>query len=351
MGGLDISFGRGDFWEQRVNPMTGEPQGKPRQLTYWAGFGINSLSATADGKKLVYRRIWAQRSVHVADLEAGPAHLSARRQLTHSEGNELPVAWTADSETVLFVSNRAGPWGIFKQSLRDENPESIVSATLIDGFYPSVSLSGDWVLFVEAQNVGPSSQSQRLMRVPLAGGHPEVVLAGHLEGQGCARSPAKLCVFAERMPDRKQLVFSRFDPLNGRGTELKRMDVDSIKDYEWDLSPDGSRIAIHKSTEAPIQIISIAGQSPKQLNATGWNSIENLHWAAGGKGLYSASRTVDSSVLLYLDLQGNTRVVWEQKGTMGNESAGTSGIPSPDGRHIAMMGYAVNANMWMLENF
>src|SRR5260370_5866922 len=159
------------------------------------------------------------------------------------------------------------------------------------------------------------------MRVPLAGGHPEVVLTGYLEGQGCARPPATLCVFAERTPDRKQLVFSSFAPVNGHETELARMDVDSIKDYEWDLSPDGSRVAIHKSTEAPIQIISIADQGTKQLNATGWNSIENLHWAADGKGLYSASRTVDSSVLLYLDLQGNTRVVWEQKGTMGNESA------------------------------
>jgi len=347
----DLNLGRGDLWEQRVNPTTGEPQGKPRQLTHWAGFDINSLSATADGKELVYRRVWAQRSVHVADLEAGPAHLSARRQLTHSEGNEVPVAWTADSKTVLFVSNRAGPWGIFKQSLRDENSESIVSAAFLDGFYPSVSLSGDWVLFVETQKEGRFSQSQRLMRIPLAGGHPEVVLTGHLEGQGCARSPATMCVFAERTPDRKQLVFSSFEPVNGRGKELARMDVDLIKDYEWDLSPDGWRIAIHKSAEAPIQIISIAGQAPRQLNVTGWNSIENLHWAADGKGLYSASRTVDSSVLLYLDLQGSTRVVWEQKGTMGNESAGTSGIPSPDGRHIAMMGYALNANMWMLEDF
>ena len=235
--------------------------------------------------------------------------------------------------------------------MREENPESIVSASFIDDFHPSVSLSGNWVLFAEAQNEGGSSQSQRLMRVPLAGGHPEVVLTGHLEGQGCAHSPATLCVLAERTPDQKQLVFSSFDPVNGRGKELTRMDVDSITRYEWEPSPDGSRIAIHKVTEAPIQIISLAGQATKQVTAAGWNSIENLHWAADGKGFYSASRTVDSSVLLYIDLQGNVRRVWEQKGTLGNESAGTSGIPSPDGRHIAMMGYVQSANMWMLEDF
>jgi len=139
--------------------------------------------------------------------------------------------------------------------------------------------------------------------------------------------------------------------LKGRRKEITRVDTDSLSDYEWDLSPDGNRIAIHKCREVPIQVMSLAGQTTKRLIAKGWNSIENLHWAADGKGLYSASRTVDSSVLLYLDLQGSVRIVWEQKGTPGNESAGTSGIPSPDGRHLAMMSYTQSANMWMLEDF
>jgi Tol biopolymer transport system component len=271
--------------------------------------------------------------------------------LTHSEGNELPVAWAADNETVLFVSNRAGPWGIFKQSLKTERPETIVGTAFLDGLNPSVSLSGEWVLYLDDRSEGGYSQPKRLMRVPLAGGQPEVVLTGYFEGQSCGRSPGAFCALAERTPDRKQLIFTRFEPLNGRGRELTRLDVDSHKDYEWNLSPDGTRIAIHKINEGPIQIISLAGQATKLLNATGWNSIENLHWAADGKGIYSASRSVDSSVLLYLALQSNPRVVWEEKGTMGNDSAGTSAIPSPDGRHIALMGYTYNANLWLLEDF
>jgi Tol biopolymer transport system component len=158
-------------------------------------------------------------------------------------------------------------------------------------------------------------------------------------------------VFGERMADGKELVFSSLDPVSGRGKEITRMNVDFSSDYDWDLSPDGSQIVIHKRTETPIQLIPLVGGAAKQLDATGWNSIENLHWAADGKGFYAASRTVDSSVLLYLDMQGSTRVVWEQKGTLGNEAAGTSGIPSPDGRHLAMMGYTINANMWTLEDF
>jgi serine/threonine protein kinase len=348
----DLNLSRDDLWEQRVNATTGEPEGKPRQVTHWAGFGINSLSATANGKELVYRRVWAQRSVHVADLVASPAHISAQRQLTHSEGNELPVAWTADGDTVLFVSNRTGPWGIFKQSLRDETAESLVGSAFQYGYFiPGLIVSGESVLYIDDRNGRGFTQLQRLMRVPLVGGRPELVLSGHLQGLSCARSHTTLCVFGERMADGRELVFSSLDPVRGRGKEITRMNVDFSSDYDWDLSPDGSQIAIHKRTETPIQLIPLVGGTAKQLDAMGWNSIENLHWAADGKGFYAASRTVDSSVLLYLDMQGTARVVWEQKGTMGNLQAGTSGIPSPDGRHLAMMGYAYNANMWTLEDF
>jgi hypothetical protein len=49
---------------------------------------------------------------------------------------------------------------------------------------------------------------------------------------------------------------------------------------------------------------------------------------------------------LSVDLQGNARVLWDQAGGVG-----TYGLPSPDGHHLAMLGWTVNSNMWMLENF
>jgi len=47
-----------------------------------------------------------------------------------------------------------------------------------------------------------------------------------------------------------------------------------------------------------------------------------------------------------MDLQGNARFLWEQRGGFG-----TYGVPSPDGRHLAMRGWYVEANLWMMENF
>jgi hypothetical protein len=50
--------------------------------------------------------------------------------------------------------------------------------------------------------------------------------------------------------------------------------------------------------------------------------------------------------LLYIDLNGHASAVWEQKGGVQ-----TWGVPSPDARHLAILGYTVDSNVWMLENF
>ncbi len=71
-----------------------------------------------------------------------------------------------------------------------------------------------------------------------------------------------------------------------------------------------------------------------------------LNWAADGKGLFVSSPRGDSSVLLHVDLQGNPKIIWEQKGWIG-----TRGVPSPDGRHLAILAFKLNSNVWMMENF
>ena len=72
-----------------------------------------------------------------------------------------------------------------------------------------------------------------------------MILTANLEGgPRCAKSPATLCAIAERSADRKQLVFTAFDPVKGRGRELAEWKTDAMADYQWDLSPDGTRIAV-----------------------------------------------------------------------------------------------------------
>jgi hypothetical protein len=139
--------------------------------------------------------------------------------------------------------------------------------------------------------------------------------------------------------------------MNGRGGELGRLGIEPTAAYTWDLSPDGAQIAFVQSGKGAIHLLAFGGRPSLEITASGWTRLETLNWAADGKGLFAASRTEENSVLLYIDLKGNTHIVWERPGTLGNESAGSLGIPSPDGRHLAMMNFTHDANMWAMENF
>jgi Tol biopolymer transport system component len=78
--------------------------------------------------------------------------------------------------------------------------------------------------------------------------------------------------------------------------------------------------------------------------------LETVDWAVNGKGLFTSDAKENNSVLLYVDLQGNAEVLWEQAGEQeGNNDI--YAVPSPDGRRLAMFGWTRNANMWMVENF
>jgi hypothetical protein len=198
------------------------------------------------------------------------------------------------------------------------------------------------------------------MRVPITGGPSRLVLTAPLYGTPrCARWPATLCAIAEQTSDGKQLVFTAFDPAGGRGAELTRFEVDPAARYDagastgiripyvWDLSPDGTRIAVLKRSEGRIHIISLVGQAARELKAKGWKSLETLDWAADSKGLFACSLQ-RASTLLYVDLFGNARSLWAPKASL---SLATRAVPSPDGRHLAMIGFTLNTNMWMMENF
>jgi Tol biopolymer transport system component len=309
---------------------------------------MDHTSTTADGKWLVFKRWWVQRSVYVANVQSDGWRIAAPTRLTQSEGNEVPRAWTADNKAVLFVSNRTGSWGIFRQSLHEDTAQPLVTG-LENPVTASISPDGNWVLYVIPTREGDSKN--QLLRIPINGGPPQPVLSGNIFGQHCAESPAAACAVAEHTQDYKQLIFTSFDPVKGRGAVLTRFSIDPNAFYVWDLSPEGTRIAIYKLGEGRIHILSARGQTPLEITAKGWRNLETLNWDADGRGFFAASRTPQTSVLLHIDLRGVAHHVWEQKGTLGNEQAGTLGIASPDGRHLAIMGFTLDGNMWMMENF
>jgi serine/threonine protein kinase/Tol biopolymer transport system component len=362
-----------NFWQTRIAGRTGEPLEKPKRMTNWSGFCMDSLSTSSDGKRLAFRRSTVQSSVYLADLQSRGTRISAPLRLTLTEGRDYPAAWTADSKAVVFVSNRNGQSGIFRQSLDEEGTHAIAtpseggderpSAGLLNKVVPRVSPDGSWVLYMVWKRTTGSSTPVQLMRVPILGGPPQLVLTTSpdiIHSMRCARSPASLCAIAERSPDRNQLVFTAFDPVLGRGRELARFDTNPTPDaeYVWDLSPDGTRIAILKRSEAAISVLSLRGQPLQEVIAKGWHSLQSVDWLADGTCLFVSSVGEGGATLLHLDLGGNARLLWESKGTIqpditpfiGGPSAPWA-VPSPNGRNLAICEWSLSANIWMMERF
>lgn len=336
-----------NFWTIPVDQFTGRPTQKARQLTHWGGYCMTHMSVTKDGKQLAFLRWRYGTSTYLADLEASGTRIGSPRHFTLTESLDYPVGWTADSQGILFASSRAGHWAVYKQPLNQDTAELLVGG-LDDMRSPTMSADGSWFLYGLPTRPADQSTDTNVMRVPVAGGPPQLVLAARPHSQiFCARSPSNLCLIGERTEDRKQIILRAFDPLKGLGAEVTRFDLDPDDD-RWTLavSTDGTRIAATRNPEGPIHVLSLRGQPAQKINVKGRKGILRLDWAPDGKGLYVSSEAQGGAELLYVNFQGDSLGLWKNRA--GNF---TAGLPSPDGRHLAIMGLAFDGNIWMTENF
>jgi serine/threonine protein kinase/Tol biopolymer transport system component/DNA-binding winged helix-turn-helix (wHTH) protein len=348
---------RGNLWITRAGDPTATTSTLKR-LTDWQYCLLSYFSVTADGKRLAFIRDEGWGSVYVAGFGTDRT-TTAPRQMTTNFGHNHPEAWTPDSKAVLISSDRDGHLGIYRQLAGTDAAEPIATGS-DNAWAPFISPDGSWILYMvypETAGSGPT----RVMRVPLAGGPPQEVLtsAGVVDAPRCARSPASLCAIAERTQDARQIVFMAFDPLKGRGRELTRFAIDpNDPDFIWNLSPDGSRIALLKMlerpptvntlSEGPIHILPLDGGARLDLNVKGWKAFgQYADWSADGKGLFVSSPTEAGDALLYVDMEGNARKVWEH----GPMKRATRGVPSPDGRYLALLGRNSTMNVWLIEGF
>ena len=113
------------------------------------------------------------------------------------------------------------------------------------------------------------------------------------------------------------------------------------------MSPDGSifAIAVGGEVDPRICLLSLSGGSDREITVRGWPNILGLDWSADGKGFYCGSISPEGAALLFVDLNGAARILWRDKGP------GLIGIPSPDGRYLAIGATVHNSNAWVLEGF
>jgi hypothetical protein len=312
---------------------------------------VNSTSATKDSKRLVFQEWVGHNTVYLADVVADGTRIGAYKPFTLDEGDAI-AAWTADGKTVLIVENHGDRYALLKQSLDSEVTETSVPSSA-GGGVQAATLSPDekWVLFQLWPDPGHPSKP-RIMRVPLSGGSPELVLSvAPGSGFACARHPNNLCVVAEPSQNDSMIV-SMLDPIHGtRGPELARYDFDPNLDIasRWpffDLSPDGTRLAVSRGTEGPIQILSLRGKPTQNVAVRDLGEVRLFGWAGDGNGLLVVTGIKNGTVLQHVDLHGNAHFLWK---CSGGQQCDWS--PSPDGRRLAVLDRKMSANFWMMENF
>src|SRR5262249_7346297 len=225
---------QGDYnlWSARINERTGQFERAPVRMTSDAG-GIRRLSLSSDGKRLAFLRETLQRDVYITNIEEHGTRLSTPRLLTLDERQDFPYDWTPDSKAVLFASDRDGAYHIFRQAIDRPSAELVVGGNK-DVIGSRLSPDQRWIVYLELPNIEKTSITSKLMRIPLNGGPPQLILqAPGIHNQQCARAGSNLCLFAEFLPSGVKLF--RFDPTTGDSKEiaLPKIPGEEHFPYNW----------------------------------------------------------------------------------------------------------------------
>ena len=343
-----------NLWSLQVNTQTGRPLTSPARVTNDRE-GIQSFSVTGDGRQISILRASEQMDVYLTDVEAHGNRLSPPRRFTLDDWQDFMPSWTPDSRAVLFGSARDGPAHIFKQYIDQKQPELLVGGEH-EVFQPQPTPEGSNVLYIDGPYVVGPSDKVRVMRIPLSGGSSQLVLERPgLQTYQCAKLPVTKCVYSRI--DSEYSRFFAFDPLSGTDTEL--LAARSKKEVGmniWSLSPDGKYLVTSKSQnpyDGPVlRLLSLFDGRVRDLPvATGVKLIMGIDWAADGRSIWvggymGRGSWGTRSGIINMDLNGRVTELIK-----GYSPVILGGVPSPDGRHLALRANTQSSNIWLLENF
>ncbi len=341
-----------NYWTMRIDIATGRHLGEPRRLTNWPNFCVFGGSVTNDDKRLAFMASSGSHTSYVGDLEAGGKWLRNISRFTLEEDNGV-VGWTADGKAI--VGQNRGAWSLYTQSLDSDTPEPIVSpvagGALLVGATTPDGKSYIGRIWPNGESIENPTIPFPIVRIPLTGGTPETILQLSRNGNvSCARPPSHTCVLAEQSEDRKQIVVSILDPIKGRGPELARFDsgheLNLVDPPPCAISPDGTRLVIARGAESPIEIRSMHGGLIRKIASQSVGEVTWLTWSVDQKGFFVSRKGQRGDELLYLDLQGEATSL---RKCVGSDTC--QGLPSADGRHLAIIDRNQSSNMWMMENF
>jgi Tol biopolymer transport system component/DNA-binding winged helix-turn-helix (wHTH) protein len=327
------------LWEAKTGT-SGALSAPATKLTTLENGRAFGLTSSDDGTKLSIIFELGQPHVYVASLNPGPV-LNDVARLSYDTRTDFPGAWLPDSQTVLFESDRTGIFRLYAQRLQDRTAQEIDTGQG-PAVLPQASPDGKWILYVATPKGGP----HRLFRIPASGGVPEEVAIGGPVDENRCPLHGPYCVLRET-EGQKTFAYYDLDPVKGKGRLLARTAWFPNVLSDWCVAPDGSAVAlaIHDSGDPRIRIVPLQTGSTRreyEVPVRGYGRLAGIAWSADGKGWYVAADSQLGTVLLDVNLNGESHV-------LRRTPLSDWGVPSPDGRKLAFVDRAVDSNVWLWQ--
>jgi Tol biopolymer transport system component len=97
-----------------------------------------------------------------------------------------------------------------------------------------------------------------------------------------------------------------------------------------------------------IEVLSLSDRAWHEISVeAGWGELQDLNWAADGKGFFVTSLLPDSFNLLYVTLAGKAKPLVRN----GHRQWMVNPWASPDGKWLAYQAQTWDSNVWLLEGF
>src|SRR5450631_754073 len=241
---------------------------------------------------------------------SGAAPLADYKQITFRTGSIGNARFTPDGSVVYSASWNGGADQLYMSRMDDPGAREL---GIKDAELLSISKSGELAIRLNTVRYSGYARSGTLARVPLSGGTPREVLDNVQDADWSATGDSMAIV--RYMPENTHWRLEY---------PVGKVLVDTIN---WigdpKISPDGKWIAFadHEvpggDDEGSVAVIGADGKEPERKLASGFESLEGIHWSAAGDEIwFTASENSSALNLRAVTLSGKQRPITNVPGGM-----------------------------------